>query len=98
MVGCGAFLRYTHSHAMLQFLTQATESIQNIFPSGWDPAVTTGGTAAAVLAALWVLFRVIRTVLATLFMLCVVFLVLKVCFDIDLSTWLQPLLQEIISS
>lgn len=79
---------------MIQFLAQATESISPSIFSGWDPSVVTGGTAAAVLGAVWVFFRVIRAVVATLFMLCVVFLVLKVCFDIDISTWLQPLLES----
>ena len=82
---------------MIQFLAQATESVSQSLFSGWDPAVVTGSTAAAVLGAIWVFFKVIRAVVATLFMLCVVFLVLKVCFDIDISTWLQPLLQEITS-
>ncbi|MBP3500455.1 MAG: hypothetical protein J6J97_10245 [Akkermansia sp.] len=82
---------------MIQFLAQATESVSQSLFSGWDPAVVTGSTAAAVLGAIWVFFKVIRAVVATLFMLCVVFLVLKVCFDIDISTWLQPLLQEFTS-
>ncbi len=82
---------------MIQFLAQATESVSQSLFSGWDPAVATGSTAAAVLGAIWVFFKVIRAVVATLFMLCVVFLVLKVCFDIDISTWLQPLLQEVTS-
>ena len=82
---------------MIQFLAQATESVAQSLFSGWDPAVVTGSTAAAVLGAIWVFFKVIRAVVATLFMLCVVFLVLKVCFDIDISTWLQPLLQEFTS-
>lgn len=81
---------------MINLLAQATESAANSFFSGWDPTVATGGTAAAALAAIWLLVKVVRTVVATLFMLCVVFLVLKVCFDIDISGWLQPLLQQII--
>ncbi|MBE6415324.1 MAG: hypothetical protein E7032_02195 [Akkermansiaceae bacterium] len=78
---------------MIPFLAEATETAFNSLFSGWDPAVTTGGTAAAALAAIWVFFKVVRTVVATLFMLCVVFLVLKVCFDIDLSSWLRPLFE-----
>lgn len=83
---------------MIHFLAQITENLTPSFFSGWDPAVTTGSTAAVVLGAIWVFFKVIRAVVATLFMLCVVFLVLKVCFDIDLSQWLQPLLQSVFSS
>lgn len=82
---------------MIPFLAQAAESISQSLFSGWDPAVTTGGTAAVVLGAVWVFFRVVRAVVATLFMLCVVFLVLKVCFDIDLSTWLRPVFESILS-
>ena len=80
---------------MQQILEQAWESIRAALSSGWDPAIGTCGAAATVLAAIWVLFRVIRTVVGILFMLCVTFLVLKVCFDIDISPWLQPLLKEI---
>ncbi|MBQ9830761.1 MAG: hypothetical protein IJO38_10505 [Akkermansia sp.] len=82
---------------MIPFLAQAAESISQPLFSGWDPAVTTGGTAAVVLGAIWVFFKVVRAVVATLFMLCVVFLVLKVCFDIDLSTWLRPVFESILS-
>lgn len=82
---------------MIHFLAQATENISQSLFSGWDPSVVTGGTAAAALAAIWVFFKAIRAVVATLFMLCVVFLVLKVCFDIDLSTWLRPVFESILS-
>ena len=82
---------------MIHFLAQITENLTPSLFSGWDPAVTTGGTAAVVLGAIWVFFKVIRAVVATLFMLCVVFLVLKVCFDIDLSTWLRPVFESILS-
>lgn len=80
---------------MFTFLAQATETARDTLFSGWDSSLVTGGTAAAVLAAIWAFIKVIRTIVGILFMLCVVFLVLKVCFDIDLSTWLLPLLQQI---
>lgn len=80
---------------MFDIIAQATESAQNSFFSGWDPAVVTGGSAAAVLAAIWAFIKVVRAVVGTLFMLCVVYLVLKVCFDIDLTACLQPLLQSV---
>ena len=80
---------------MFTFLSQATETARDTLFSGWDSSLVTGGTAAAVLAAIWAFIKVIRTIVGILFMLCVVFLVLKVCFDIDLSTWLLPLLQQI---
>ena len=80
---------------MFTFLSQATETARDTLFSGWDASLVTGGTAAAVLAAIWAFIKVIRTIVGILFMLCVVFLVLKVCFDIDLSTWMLPLLQQI---
>ena len=79
---------------MFSFLSQAAETAQSSLFSGWDSGLVTGGTAAAVLAALWVFIKVVRTVVGILFMLCVVYLVLKVCFDIDLSAWLQPLIRR----
>lgn len=79
---------------MPDFITHAIESAQGML----DPALATGGGLAAVLAAIWVFFRVLRSVVAMLFMLCVVYLVLKICFGIDLSGWLAPLLQGITSS
>ena len=79
---------------MFTFLSQAAETAQSNLFSSWDPSLITGGTAAAVLAAIWAFIKVVRTVVGILFMLCVVFLVLKVCFDIDLSTWLQPLIRS----
>ena len=80
---------------MQQFLEQAWQGICSALSNGWDPTIGTCGTAAAVLAAIWVFFRVIRTVVGILFMLCVTFLVLKVCFDIDITPWLQPLLKQV---
>lgn len=79
---------------MFSFLSQAAETARSSLFSGWDSGLVTGGTAAAVLAALWVFIKVVRTVVGILFMLCVIYLVLKVCFDIDLSAWLQPLIQS----
>ena len=79
---------------MFSFLSQAAETARSSLFSGWDSGLVTGGTAAAALAALCVFIKVVRTVVGILFMLCVVYLVLKVCFDIDLSTWLQPLIRS----
>ena len=80
---------------MQQVLEQAWQGICSALSNGWDPTIGTCGAAALVLAAIWVLFRVIRTAVAVLFVLCVVLLVLKVCFDIDLNPWLQPLLKQV---
>lgn len=76
---------------MQQLLGQAWETLS----SGWDPAIGTSGIAATVLAAIWAFFRIIRTMVGILFMLCVVYLVLRICFDIDISTWLLPLFQNL---
>ena len=76
---------------MQQILEQAWETLS----SGWDPAIGTSGTAATVLAAVWFFVRVIRKVVGILFTLCIAYLVLKVCFDIDISTWLLPLFQNL---
>ena len=86
---------------MLLFLAQAAESASSLLSgwdsllSGWDTSTATGGAAAAILGAVWVLFKVIRAVVGTLFMLCVVFLVLKVCCDIDISAWLGALAEQL---
>lgn len=91
------FIHYSlfiNHFSMFSLLSQATETAQSSLLSGWDSGLVTGGTAAAVLAALWVFIKVVRTVVGILFMLCVVFLVLKVCFDIDLTSWLLPLLEN----
>ena len=90
MLYCAEFTSCT----MFTILSQATETAQSSLFTGWDSSLVTGGTAAAVLAAIWAFIKVVRTVVGILFMLCVVFLVLEVCFDIDLSIWLQPLLQQ----
>ena len=81
---------------MLDYLKQATESCSMF--AGWDSEVATVGAVAVVLAAIWLFFRIIRTVVAVLFVLCVAFLVLKIGYGMDLSPWLQPLWAGIISS
>ena len=66
--------------------------------SGWfsflqnmDGGAIGGGSAAAVLAGVWLFIRTIRKIVGFLFMLCVVYLVAKVCFDIDLWPAMQYL-------
>lgn len=53
--------------------------------SFWDAGTLGGGGLAAVLAAVWLFTRVIRRIVGLLFMVCVVFLVAKTCFGLDLS-------------
>ncbi|MGN0836539.1 MAG: hypothetical protein ACI4OS_03780 [Akkermansia sp.] len=60
---------------------------------GWDGWLSSG--TAAVLAALWVFMKILRRILSTLFMLCVVYLVLKCCFGVDLTPWLEPLFRSL---
>lgn len=49
------------------------------------------GGAAAGLAAVW-FFKVIRKVIATLFMFCICYLVCKCCFGVDISGLVTPFL------
>lgn len=58
---------------------------------GMDPATLTGGGAAAVLGAVWAFFKIIRKVVGTLFMLCVVYLVMKTAFGVDIAQYIIPL-------
>lgn len=60
---------------------------------GMDASTLTGGGAAAALGAVWVFFRVIRKVIGTLFMLCVVYLVLKTAFGVDIAQYIIPFLK-----
>ena len=79
-----------------EFLNNLNESFSSFF-TGWDPAVASGVCAALALVGIWMFVRVVRTVAIVLFTLCVVFLVLKVGFDIDLSQYLdfaKPKVQE----
>ncbi len=81
---------------MFDIFAQASQEISTLsLFDNWDSGATTGGAIAALLAAIWVFFKVIRAIVGTLFMICVVFLVLKVCFDIDISAWLQPLFEQV---
>lgn len=50
------------------------------------------GGAAAGLAAVWFFFKVIRKVIATLFMFCICYLVCKCCFGVDISGLVTPFL------
>lgn len=58
---------------------------------GMDPATLTGGGAAAVLGAVWAFFKIIRKVVGTLFMLCVVYLVMKTAFGVDIAQYITPM-------
>ena len=79
-----------------EFLNNLNESFSSSF-TGWDPAVASGVCAAIALVGIWMFVRVVRTIAIVMFTLCVVFLVLKVGFDIDLSSYLdfiKPKVQE----
>ena len=58
---------------------------------GIDASTLGGGGAAAVFGAAWFFFRVIRKIIGTLFMLCVVYLVAKTAFGIDIAQYITPL-------
>lgn len=57
-----------------------------------DGGTIGGGGAAAGLAAIWYFARIIRKIIATLFMFCVSYLVLKLGFNIDLAQYIMPLI------
>ncbi len=54
-----------------------------------DPTVAGGSGLAIAAVAVWFFVRVVRTVATVLFTLCVVFLVLKIAFQIDLRDYLN---------
>ena len=75
---------------MLQALCQLADAAPHtIF--GIDASTLGGGGLAAVFGAALVFFRVVRKVIATLFMLCVVYLVVKTAFGVDLAQYITPL-------
>ena len=73
-------------HALCQLADAAPHTILGI-----DTSTLGGGGLAAVFGAALVFFRVVRKVIATLFMLCVVYLVVKVAFGIDIAQYITPL-------
>lgn len=78
-----------------EFLNNLNESLSSFF-TGWDPAVASGVCAAIALVGIWMFVRVVRTISIVAFTLCVVYLVLKVGFDVDLLNYLdiKPKVQE----
>ena len=73
-------------HALCQLADAAPHTILGI-----DTSTLGGGGLAAAFGAAWVFFRVIRKVIGALFMLCVVYLVAKVAFGIDIAQYITPL-------
>lgn len=71
-----------------EFLNNLNESLSSFF-TGWDPAVASGVCAAIALVGIWMFVRVVRTISIVAFTLCVVYLVLKVGFDVDLLNYLD---------
>lgn len=78
-----------------EFLNNLNESLSSFF-TGWDPAVASGVCAAIALVGIWMFVRVVRTISIVAFTLCIVYLVLKVGFDVDLLNYLdiKPKAQE----
>ena len=73
-------------HALCQLADAAPHTILGI-----DTSTLGGGGLAAAFGAAWVFFRVIRKVIGTLFMLCVVYLVMKTAFGVDIAQYITPL-------
>ena len=73
-------------HAICQLADAAPHTILGI-----DPSTLGGGGLAAAFGAAWVFFRVVRKVIGALFMLCVVYLVVKTAFGVDLAQYVTPL-------
>ena len=75
---------------MLHTLCQLADTVPHtIF--GIDTSTLGGGGLAAAFGAAWIFFRVIRKVIGALFMLCVVYLVAKTAFGVDLAQYITPL-------
>ncbi len=70
-----------------EYLGQLTESVLPYF-EGLDTSVACGVVAVVVLVAIWIFARILRILAAVLLAFCVVFLVLKLGFDIDLLSYL----------
>ena len=70
-----------------EYLTQLVEGVMPWF-EGMDASVACGVAAVVVLVALWIFARILRTLAVVLLAFCVVFLVLKVGFDIDLLQYI----------
>ncbi len=73
-----------------EYLTQLAEGAMPWF-EGMDTSVACGVAAVVVLVALWIFARILRTLAVVLLAFCVVFLVLKVGFDVDLLQYICAL-------
>lgn len=71
------------SSMFTEYLTGLMESVRP-YLEGMDTTVACGVVAMVVLVALWIFARILRTLAVVLLAFCVVFLVLKVGFGIDL--------------
>ena len=80
---------------MTTWLSEITDTVQGLLLSGWDSPVMTCSIIAAVLAALWIFIKVVRLAVGILLVICLTYLILLLCFDIDISNWLQYLFQLI---
>ena len=75
---------------MLNTLCQLADAAPHTI-LGIDTSTLGGGGLAAAFGAAWVFFRVIRKVIGALFMLCVIYLVVKVAFGVDIAQYVTPL-------
>ncbi len=81
-------------HLLCQIAPHAADNAQGFFSSfpNIDGSTMGTGGAAAVLGGVWFFFKVIRKIIGTLFMACVVYLVMKVCLGIDLAQFITPMM------
>lgn len=79
---------------VLPLAQAAVQESGNFFSTLGADGVGAGGAAVG-LAAVWFFFKVIRKVIATLFMFCVCYLVCKCCFGVDISGLVTPFLHLI---
>lgn len=75
--------------------TAAEQGSQTGFFGALGADGISAGGAAAGLAGVWIFFKVIRKVVATLFMFCIAYLVCKCCFGVDISGLVTPFLHLI---
>lgn len=76
-------------------LTESAAQMGNQVFTFLGPDGLSAGGAAAGLAGVWIFFKVIRRIVATLFMFCMAYLVCKCCFGVDISGLITPFLHLI---
>lgn len=79
----------------MDLLTAMQGHVADASSINWQDVTTwSGGTLAVVLGALWLFTRILRKIVGFAFMLCVIYLVVKVAFDVDLAEYVLPMLES----